>query len=118
MTQPLVADIGQKLDAVVDRALAEQRIVGAVVLVSEDGRPAYARAAAPQPSLADILGAAHSGNRTDSNAATNLTLSDAALAAIANAAAAKDFTTVTADARATLDSRACASASSAARTSA
>jgi CubicO group peptidase (beta-lactamase class C family) len=45
MTQTLAADIEQKLDAVIDRALAEQRLVGAVVLVSEDGRPAYARAA-------------------------------------------------------------------------
>jgi hypothetical protein len=65
---------------------------------------AYARAAAPQPSLADVLGAADSGNRPDSNAATNLTLSDAALAAIANATPVRDFTAVTADARATLDS--------------
>ena len=29
----------------IDRALAEQRIVGAVVLVAQDGRPAYCRAA-------------------------------------------------------------------------
>lgn len=45
MTQPLDAGVGARLDAAIDRALAEQRIVGAIVLVSEDGRPAYARAA-------------------------------------------------------------------------
>src|SRR4051812_44959669 len=45
MTQPLDADIARRLDDVVDRALAEQRIVGATVLVAEDGRPAYSRSA-------------------------------------------------------------------------
>jgi hypothetical protein len=65
---------------------------------------AYARAAATaQPSLASTLDAADSTNPFDPNAATNLTLSDAARAQLANAAATKDFTTVTADARATLD---------------
>ena len=44
MTRPLDDDVGRRLDAVFDRALAEQRIVGGVVLVAEDGRPAYARA--------------------------------------------------------------------------
>lgn len=38
-------DLGARLDAVLDRALAERRIVGAVVLVSGDGEPVYARAA-------------------------------------------------------------------------
>ena len=33
------------LDQAIDRALAEQRIVGAVVLVSQHGRPLYQRAA-------------------------------------------------------------------------
>jgi hypothetical protein len=64
---------------------------------------AYARAAAPQPTLASYLGSADSGNPPDSNAATNLTLSDAARAQLASASASKDFTTVTADARSALD---------------
>ena len=37
--------ICRKVDAVVDRALAERRIVGAVVLASQDGKPVYRRAA-------------------------------------------------------------------------
>ena len=45
MTRPLDAGLGARLDAAIDRALDEQRIVGAVVLVSQDGHPAYARAA-------------------------------------------------------------------------
>lgn len=67
---------------------------------------AYARAAAAaQPSLADVLNAAEAGgsNPFDPNAATNLTLSDAAKAKLASDAAAPDFTTVTNDARAALD---------------
>lgn len=64
---------------------------------------AYARAAATQPSLAGILNAADSANPPDSNAATNLTLSDAARARLASTAAEKDFSTVTSDARAALD---------------
>jgi hypothetical protein len=64
---------------------------------------AYARAAATQPSLAGILNAADSGNPTDSNAATNLTLSDAARAQLAGNAVQKDFSTVTSDARTALD---------------
>jgi hypothetical protein len=63
---------------------------------------AYARAAA-QPTLASILGAADSGNQPDSNAATNLTLSDAARAQLAKDSTSKDFTAVTADARSALD---------------
>ncbi len=43
MTQPLDADLGQRLDAVFDSALAERRIVGASVLVAQDGRLAYRR---------------------------------------------------------------------------
>ena len=35
----------QKVDAVVDRAIADGRIVGAVVLVAHDGKPFYQRAA-------------------------------------------------------------------------
>jgi hypothetical protein len=62
---------------------------------------AYARAAATQPSLASVL--AGSGDSTASNAATNLTLSDAARAQLANAAAVTDFSTVTSQARTTLD---------------
>ncbi|NVN87335.1 MAG: hypothetical protein HXX15_14745 [Rhodopseudomonas sp.] len=62
---------------------------------------AYARAAATQPSLANIL--AGNEEALSSNAATNLTLSDAARAQLANAAALPDFTTVTAQARTTLD---------------
>ena len=67
---------------------------------------AYARtAAATQPSLADALNAAESGssNPFDPNAATNLTLSDAAKAKLASEATTPDFATVTNDARATLD---------------
>ncbi len=45
MTPPLDANLGQRLDAVFDRALAEDRIVGATVLVAEDGQPAYSRSA-------------------------------------------------------------------------
>ena len=57
---------------------------------------AYARTAATQPSLADAL----SGNESS---ATNLTLSDAAKAQLASAAPAKDFSTVTSEARTALD---------------
>jgi hypothetical protein len=64
---------------------------------------AYARAAATQPSLASVLSVADSANQPDTNAATNLTLSDAARARLANASTLKDFTTVTADARTALD---------------
>jgi hypothetical protein len=64
---------------------------------------AYARAAATQPSLANALNNAETGNPPDNSAATNLTLSDAARAQLAGGAAAKDFTTVTAEARAALD---------------
>lgn len=64
---------------------------------------AYGRAAATQPSLANLLNAADSGNQLDLNAATNLTLSDAARAQLANASTSKDFTTVTSAARTALD---------------
>jgi hypothetical protein len=65
---------------------------------------AYARAAAAtQPTLADVLYAAETGNQPDPNAATNLTLSDAARARLANDRDSKDFTTVTAEARTALD---------------
>jgi hypothetical protein len=62
---------------------------------------AYTRAAATQLSLASVLAA--SDGSTTSNAATNLTLSDAARARLANASTVKDFSTVTAEARTTLD---------------
>ncbi len=45
MTQPLDAGLAARLDAAFDRALAERRLVGGVVLAAENGRPAYARAA-------------------------------------------------------------------------
>jgi len=61
---------------------------------------AYARAAATQPSLANALA---NDSSTNANAATNLTLSDAARAQLASVAATKDFATVTAEARAALD---------------
>jgi hypothetical protein len=64
---------------------------------------AYARAAATQPSLANTLNDAETGNPPDSSAATNLTLSAAARAQLASGAASKDFSTVTAEARAALD---------------
>jgi hypothetical protein len=63
----------------------------------------YSRAAAAQPTLASVLGAADSGNQPDSNAATNLTLSDAARAQLAKDSTSKDFAAVTADARGALD---------------
>lgn len=63
---------------------------------------AYARAAT-QPSLLDALNAADTNNQSDPNAATNLTLSDAAKARLAGDAATPDFATVTSDARAALD---------------
>ena len=65
---------------------------------------AYARTAATQPSLANTLNNAESGNPPDNSAATNLTLSEAARARLAGGAASKDFTTVTAEARAAADS--------------
>ncbi|CAN5522423.1 hypothetical protein BH10PSE11_BH10PSE11_35360 [soil metagenome] len=65
---------------------------------------AYARTAdASQPSLLDAINAADTGSPSDPNAATNLTLSDAAKARMAAEAKTPDFTTVTNDARATLD---------------
>ena len=42
MTQPLAPDLGRTLDAVIDAAMGE-RVVGATVLVSRDGRLAYSR---------------------------------------------------------------------------
>jgi len=44
---PAAADpvLGKRLDAVIDRALAEQQVVGVVVMISRDGKVVYARAA-------------------------------------------------------------------------
>jgi CubicO group peptidase (beta-lactamase class C family) len=39
------ADLRQKVDAALDQALAEHRIVGAVVLIDQDGKTVYQRAA-------------------------------------------------------------------------
>jgi hypothetical protein len=64
---------------------------------------AYARTPAPPPTLASYLGSGDSGTSPDSNAATNLTLSDAAKAQLASASPPKDFATVTDDARSALD---------------
>lgn len=65
---------------------------------------AYARAAASaQPTLLDSLNQASSDNPFDPNAATNLTLSDAAKAKLAEAAGTPSFATVTANARDALD---------------
>lgn len=63
---------------------------------------AYARAAATQPSLATLL-ASDGSSSPSSNAATNLTLSDAAKAKLASAVTTKDFSAITADARTALD---------------
>jgi hypothetical protein len=64
---------------------------------------AYARAAATTPSLAATLsGDGTAGDVSSSNAATNLTLSDAARAQLAKTQL-PDFATVTSDARTTLD---------------
>jgi CubicO group peptidase (beta-lactamase class C family) len=41
----VAGSLPQRLDRVIDTAIAEQRIVGAVVLVAIDGEPAYRRAA-------------------------------------------------------------------------
>ena len=47
MTAPLSADqaLAARMDAVIDQAIAERRIVGTVVIVMRDGRPVYRRAA-------------------------------------------------------------------------
>ena len=42
---PIQPSLAARLDAVVDRAIAEKRLVGAVVLVARNGAPAYRRAA-------------------------------------------------------------------------
>jgi hypothetical protein len=68
---------------------------------TQTGSP-YTRAAATQPSLANTL-ASNEDSSGLSNAATNLTLSDAAKAQLAMAAALPDYSTITAAARATLD---------------
>jgi hypothetical protein len=64
---------------------------------------AYARTAVAQTSLASVLASTSDDTSSSSNAATNLTLSAAAKAQLANASASKDFTTVISDARASLD---------------
>ena len=64
---------------------------------------AYARAAVAQTSLAGVLAAGSDDPFTQSNAATNLTLSAAARAQLANAASTKDFAAVISDSRAALD---------------
>lgn len=43
MSQPSDLALAGRIDAVFDKALAEQRIVGATVLVARDGQPAYSR---------------------------------------------------------------------------
>src|ERR1044071_9446707 len=48
--QPDSGTLKQKVDAVVDQAIKEKRIVGAVVLVARDGKTVYQRAAG----MADI----------------------------------------------------------------
>jgi CubicO group peptidase (beta-lactamase class C family) len=45
VTQADSSALKQKVDAVIDQAIAEDRIVGAVVLVSQDGKVVYERAA-------------------------------------------------------------------------
>lgn len=64
---------------------------------------AYARVATAQPSLANTLAAEDADSPFDANAATNLTLSDAARAQLADSSAANDFSAITSAARATLD---------------
>ncbi len=64
---------------------------------------AYMRAAAAQPTLAELLSSSDSSSGMTSNSATNLTLSDAAKAQLSGTAAVKDFTTITSEARTTLD---------------
>lgn len=67
---------------------------------------AYARAAAArQPSLASTLDTLDFGNPFDPNAATNLTLSDAARAQLASSESTTNFSAVTADARLALDGK-------------
>jgi hypothetical protein len=63
----------------------------------------YTRNAAAPLSLAGVLAASDGNSGFGSDPATNLTLSDAALAQLANTSAAQDFSTVTAQARSTLD---------------
>jgi CubicO group peptidase (beta-lactamase class C family) len=45
MTSTSNTDLAGRLDETIDRALADRRIVGAVVLTARDGQPAYSRAA-------------------------------------------------------------------------
>jgi len=45
MTQPPEAGLAGRLDAAFDRALADRRLVGGIVLVARDGKSAYGRAA-------------------------------------------------------------------------
>jgi CubicO group peptidase (beta-lactamase class C family) len=42
---PVLESLVPRIDAVIDAAVDDGRIVGTVVLVAEDGVPAYARAA-------------------------------------------------------------------------
>ena len=63
---------------------------------------AYARAAATPSLAATLSGDGSAGDFSASNAATNLTLSDAARAQLAKTPQ-RDFATVTSDARVTLD---------------
>jgi len=65
---------------------------------------AYTRAAtATQSTLAEVLASNDASSGTTFNAATNLTLSDAAKAQLAGTPAVKDFTAVTSDTRTALD---------------
>ncbi|MBB1090798.1 hypothetical protein HUU61_05815 [Rhodopseudomonas palustris] len=64
---------------------------------------AYARTAVAQNSLAGVLASTGDDPFTSNNSATNLTLSAAARAQLANATASKDFTAVISDSRAALD---------------
>src|SRR3569623_1033600 len=64
---------------------------------------AYTRNTSSPLSLAGVLAAADDSSPFASNAATNLTLSDAARARLADTAASQDFSTVTTPARSALD---------------
>ncbi|MBB5046695.1 hypothetical protein HNR60_001443 [Rhodopseudomonas rhenobacensis] len=64
---------------------------------------AYSRAVATQPSLANVLATIDDSSTAGGGSATNLTLSDAARAQLANTASQPDFATVTTAARAALD---------------
>ena len=48
MNQVGDGELTDRLNAAIDRAIADKRIVGAVVLIARDGKPSFRRAAGPR----------------------------------------------------------------------